>query len=201
MTLRKRKLGLMGMGNILFAIDPSLTATGIAVFDADKYSPSQIREALLQTRVSKTRADQTHDDRMRYHESVADAMLRKYKSHNLSVIAEKQVYYPGMANPKTVALCQEVLGVWKGFFVGHPFETVGPATWQGALLSGLGKEMNSKQKSRYIVKMLTGLDIRDHNITDAILIGIWWLDHKRFAAKIDFALFSLLCRLSLASLY
>lgn len=172
------------MGNVLFAIDPSLGATGIAVFNVDIYSSSKIGEALLQYRVAKTRPSQPHADRMRYHGLVANGLLRKYSGHGLSAIAEKQVYYPGMKNPKSVALCQEVLGTWQGVFAGCPFTTVGPATWQGALLSGLGKEMNSKQKSQYIVKMLTGLDIPDHNITDAILIGIWHLDHKGFAAKI-----------------
>ena len=174
------------MQNILISIDPSLTATGIAVFDINCYSSKRIGDALLEHQVVKTISKQPHEARTRRHREAGQALLRKYEGNTIIVIAEKQIYYPGMkpGAQKSVALCQEVRAIYETVFGGYLFETVLPATWQQALGWQSLKWLDSKGKARFLTKQLLGYDVGDHNACDAILIGVWKLDHQKLAERV-----------------
>lgn len=169
--------------NILISIDPSLTALGYAVWDAGKYESKCPGDALLNYGAVKTRPDMTFSRRFQLHRDMATTLKHRFKEDDVSLIAECQFYAGWMKGnlAKSVAACQMILGGWRFIFADYPFDTVEPSTWQGAM--GIGRK-NTKGMSIHICKLLTGLSVKDHNISDAILIGIWKLDHDGFAEKI-----------------
>lgn len=172
------------MPNILISLDPSLAALGYAVWDADAYSSNSPGSALLDYGVVNTTHGMSHHKRMGAHKDRACCLKAIYAGSRITVIAERQFYHVDMRNPEAVAQCQEVLGGWEFIFSDSTFLVVAPQTWQGALLSGFARSVKSKQRSLIRCEQLTRLSLKDHNASDAILIGIWQLDHQGFADRL-----------------
>lgn len=179
----------------LISFDPGVSL-GYAVWDAEKYRSNAIADALLQHGCSKVRkkGKETSGTTQRI-ANLCRHLVDLHGHHNLTVIAEEQFYYPGMAAflMKSVAACQEILGQIKGHFADFPFETVRPGEWQGALIAGMGSQISvdgkvrkytTKDKSMYRCEQLIGRPFKDHNETDAILIGVYYLDHLKFAERV-----------------
>ena len=167
---------------ILIAIDPGLDL-GYSVWNADDYNISTICKALLQHGCSRRGRPETEAGRIKRVVGLCRNLREIHEHHGLRVISESQYYFPGMKNVKSIARLQETVGMMKAAFAGIPFETISPNTWQGALLSKCpGK--TTKDKSLYRAEQLTGMGFKNHNETDAILIGIYALDHLGWAKKL-----------------
>jgi len=170
--------------NILLAFDPGVSL-GYSAWDISKYTSGDVRSALLNRGVSKSKPKETDKDRIRRIFNLCNNLIKLYGDPGpITVVAEDQFYLPGASVllQRNISNCHQVVGFLKVAFIDHPFETVKPSDWQGGLLCGLGK-MKSKEKSLLRCKQF-GIRVNDHNESDAILIGVYVLDHMRLAKRI-----------------
>ena len=169
----------------LISFDPGV-ALGYAVWEPEKYRSNDIPASLLQHGCSNGKKKETEKKRIIRHKNLLENLRDHHGHHELTVVTESQFFWPGMPAylQKSIAVCQEIQGLIKTVFVDYPIETVQPKAWQGALLSGMGRQLDTKDKSLRRAQQLLGKTIRNHNETDAILIGVYFLDHLGWAEKL-----------------
>ncbi len=182
------------MTSKLISFDPGVSL-GYAVWEPEKYRSSDIAAALLQHGCSKGKAKETEKARLKRHLNLLEHLRDLHGHHELTVVTESQFFWPGMPAylQKSIAVCQEIQGLIKTTFVDYTIKAVSPKDWQGALLSGMGSKImvdgkpekyTTKDKSLYRCGQLLGKTVRNHNETDAILIGVYFLDHLGWAEKL-----------------
>lgn len=183
---------MTGRKKWLIAIDPGLVTLGYAVFDADSYKEKGVGDSVTTFGVYSPSPKSAPSARAKFFRDVFLTLRSRY-SPSLEVVCERQFYSPFMrpALIDSIAAVQEIVGGLRFMFADYPVHLVEPRVWQGRMMprlkrqKGASKERSLEEANKLLRASSWEKDAswggfkRNHHVTDAILIGVWWLSWGR----------------------